>query len=210
MSTPRTTISRLGNRANYDFDAIASILDEALHIQVAYVESSEPRLVPTAHVRVGKFLYLHGSVKSHLIQQLADGREACLSVAIMDGLVLARSAMHHSVNYRSVVVHSRGEMVTEEKEKWKALAAFTEKLIPGRWDDIRQPDPGEMKATAVLRFSLDEAVAKIRLGPPSDAAPDLNLPIWGGVIPLRQHRGLPEADEHNQVELPAYLRNQAR
>lgn len=204
-TTPSLTPSRLPNRSSQEATLIADILDEALFVTVAYVADGRPMQLPTAHVRVGDRLYLHGSVKSHFIQQLADGREACISASLMDGLVLARSAMHHSINYRSVVAFGGGQLVEESTKKDEVLHLFTEKLLPGRWADIRPPSPGELTATAVIEFPLTHASAKVRNGPPSDALADRSLPVWGGIVPLTTHQGVPVPDEHNQVPLPAYL-----
>jgi nitroimidazol reductase NimA-like FMN-containing flavoprotein (pyridoxamine 5'-phosphate oxidase superfamily) len=163
-------------------------------------------VVPTLHARAGSALYLHGSAASRALRE-SDGVEICLTATLIDGLVLARAAMHHSANYRSAMVFGRGELVSDEAEKMTALEALVEKLIPGRWTDARQPTAKELRATAVLRLPLEEASAKIRSGPPLDDEEDMALPVWAGVVPTRTALGRPQPDPAlaAAVQVPAYL-----
>jgi nitroimidazol reductase NimA-like FMN-containing flavoprotein (pyridoxamine 5'-phosphate oxidase superfamily) len=153
-------------------------------------------VIPTGYARVGNTLYLHGSTASRMVRSLAEGVDVSVAVTLVDGLVLARSAFHHSINYRSVVVFGRARLVTDTGEKVAALRAFTNHVVPGRWDEVRAPTDQELKATAVLALGLDEASAKVRTGPPIDDEIDLSWPVWAGVVPLRLATGVPVADLH--------------
>ncbi|WKZ60208.1 MAG: pyridoxamine 5'-phosphate oxidase family protein [Cyclobacteriaceae bacterium] len=207
--TDRTTITRLPKRGSYDKATIYPILDEALYCTLAYVHNGEPFQIPTGHCRMGDKLYIHGSVGSFYLRELAEKKlPVCISVTLMDGIVLARSAFHHSVNYRSVVMFSKAEVVTDEKEIYQALEVFTNKMQPGRWNDIRQPNESEWRKTMVLAFPIEEASAKIRTGGPKDDEEDYALDIWAGVVPLQTTRLAPVADPVLKVgvELPEYLR----
>ncbi len=206
MQTTRTTPSRLAKRAHYDAETIHPILDEALFCTVSYAVDGQPMAIPTAFVRQGDKLYMHGSVGSHFIREIEKGGPVCISVMLTDGLVLAKSAFHHSVNYRSVVIFANAEKVTDETERMNALAMITDHLIPGRWDDLRPTTDSEMRKTTVLVFSLAEASAKIRTGGPNDDPEDAHLPTWSGVIPLQTVRltPVPREGEENAV-LPGYL-----
>lgn len=207
--TDRTTITRLPKRGSYDKATIYPILDEALYCTLAYVHHGEPFQIPTGHCRMGDKLYIHGSVGSFYLRELAEKKlPVCISVTLMDGIVLARSAFHHSVNYRSVVMFSKAEVVTDEKEIYQALEVFTNKMQPGRWNDIRQPNESEWKKTMVLAFPIEEASAKIRTGGPKDDEEDYMLDIWAGVVPLQTTRFAPVADPVLKagVKLPEYLK----
>lgn len=207
--TDRTTITRLPKRGSYDKETIYAILDEALFCTLAYVHNGEPFQIPTGFCRIDDKLYLHGSVGSFYMRELAEKKlPVCISVTLMDGIVLARSAFHHSVNYRSVVMFSKAEVVTDEKEIYQALEVFTNKIQPGRWNDIRQPNESEWRKTMVLAFPIEEASAKIRTGGPKDDEEDYALDIWAGVVPLQTTRLAPVADPVLKVgvELPEYLR----
>lgn len=206
--TERTEITRLPKRGVYDKDVIYNILDEALVCTVAYVNDGQPFQIPTGFCRIGDKLYLHGSVGSFYMRQLADKKlPVCISVTLLDGLVLARAAFHHSVNYRSVVLFSQAERVTDPDEQYKALEVFTNKMQPGRWDDVRQPNGAEWKATMVLSFNIEEASAKVRTGGPKDDEEDYDLPIWAGVVPLKTTRLAPIPDPllKAKIEVPSYL-----
>jgi nitroimidazol reductase NimA-like FMN-containing flavoprotein (pyridoxamine 5'-phosphate oxidase superfamily) len=181
-------------RAAYDREAIDAILDEALVAHVGFVQDGQPYVIPTLHARVGDVVYFHGSAASRTIRALAAGAPACLTVTLLDGVVLARSAVHHSVNFRSVVVLGGVSPVEGEDERRQALRMFTERLVPGRWDEVRAPTGKELRAVRVLAMRLDEASAKVRAGPPLDDAEDYALPVWAGVIPLRMTAGEPVAD----------------
>jgi nitroimidazol reductase NimA-like FMN-containing flavoprotein (pyridoxamine 5'-phosphate oxidase superfamily) len=180
----RTQVRRVPARAVYDRAAIDAILDEALLAHLAFALDGQPYAIPTLHARVGDVLYIHGSAASRAIRALSAGAPACLTVTLLDGLVLARSAFHHSVNYRSVVVLGRASPVEGPDERRAALRAFTERLVPGRWEEVRPPSDQELKGTRVLAMSLDETSAKVRSGPPVEEPEDYALPVWAGVIPL--------------------------
>ncbi|MFD2933121.1 pyridoxamine 5'-phosphate oxidase family protein [Spirosoma flavum] len=206
MQTARTTPSRLAKRAHYDANTIHPILDEALFCTVSYVTDGQPMAIPTAFARLGDKIYIHGSVGSHFIREIEKGGPVCISVMLTDGLVLAKSAFHHSANYRSVVIFANAQKVTDEAERMNALALITDHLIPGRWDDLRPTTDSEMRKTTVLAFSLAEASAKVRTGGPSDDPEDENLPTWSGIIPMQTVRLTPVSAENSQdTPLPNYL-----
>ncbi len=207
MPTPRTTPSRLAKRAHYDAATIHPILDEALFCTVSYVANGQPMAIPTAFARHNDRLYLHGSVGSHFIRQIEQGGPVCISVMLTDGLVLAKSAFHHSVNYRSVVIFALAEQVVDETEKMMALALITDHLVPGRWADLRPTTNSELRKTTVLAFSLAEASAKVRTGDPVDDPADAHLPTWSGVVPMQTVRltPVPRQGEENTA-LPDYLK----
>ena len=206
MQTARTTPSRLAKRAHYDEATIHPILDEALFCTVSFVMDGQPMAIPTAFARRGDKLYIHGSVGSHFIRAIEHGAPVCITIMLADGLVLAKSAFHHSVNYRSVVIFANAEKVTDELERVEALAFITDHLIPGRWDDLRPTTDSEMRKTTVLCFSLAEASAKVRTGGPNDDEEDVNLPTWAGVVPLQTVRQTPIPAAHSmEISLPDYL-----
>ncbi|GAB3723419.1 pyridoxamine 5'-phosphate oxidase family protein [Spirosoma lituiforme] len=206
MQTTRTTPSRLAKRAHYDAATINPILDEALFCVVSYSMDGQPMAIPTAFARKDDKLYIHGSVGSHFIRAIEHSNPVCISVMLTDGLVLAKSAFHHSVNYRSVTIFANAQKVTDEAERMEALALITDHLIPGRWADLRPTTDSEMRKTTVLVFSLAEASAKVRSGGPSDEPEDENLPTWAGVIPMQTVRLTPVAAETSvETELPNYL-----
>lgn len=207
--TDRTEITRLPKRGNYSEESIFEILDEALYVTLAYNDNNIPFQIPTGHCRIGNAVYVHGSVGAGYLRKILENDlTVCLSATLMDGVVLARSAFHHSVNYRSVVMFSKAQKVTDESELYHALEVFTNKMQPGRWNDIRKPDSGEWKATLVLKFEIKEASAKIRTGGPKDDDADYSLPIWAGVVPLKIQRGTPEPDSllNSSIPLPPYLK----
>ncbi|HTE34086.1 MAG TPA: pyridoxamine 5'-phosphate oxidase family protein [Chryseolinea sp.] len=206
--TDKTTITRLAKRGSYDKEMIHSILDEAFVCTIAFVQNNEPVQIPTGFCRVGDKLYVHGSVGSSYLRSLAENNlPVCISVTLVDGLVLARSAFHHSMNYRSVVLFSKAERVTDAQETYQALEVFTNKVQPGRWNDIRQPNSGEWKATLILSFTIEEVSAKVRTGGPKDDEEDYALDIWAGVVPLKLERKDPIPDELLKpgIALPNYL-----
>lgn len=207
--TENTRITRLPKRGVYDVAAIHSILDEALVCTVAYVNDGQPFQIPTGFVRVGNTVYIHGSVGAWYMRQIADGARVCVSATLIDGLVLARSAFHHSVNYRSVVFFSKGRKVTDQKELYQSLEVFTNKMCPGRWDDIRKPNETEWKGTMVIAFELEEASAKVRTGGPNDDEEDYDLSVWAGVQPLKITRQslIPDERRKKDVPVPPYLQN---
>jgi uncharacterized protein len=195
-ASERTRVRRVPARAVYESEAIEAILDEALIAHLGFLHDGQPYVIPTLHARVGDTVYFHGSAASRAIRALGAGAPACLTVTLLDGLVLARSAFHHSVNYRSVVVLGTATPVEGPSERLEALHAFTERLIPGRWEEVRPPNPKELKATRVLAMTLDETSAKIRTGPPVEEPEDYALGAWAGVIPLQTAAGAPIPDPH--------------
>lgn len=192
--TERNRVKRLPARASHERDTVHAILDAALVCHLGFVVDGQPFVIPTLHARIGDEVYVHGSSRSRTLEALASGVDVCLTVTLMDGLVLARSAFHHSVNYRSVTAFGRARPVAGDDEKTAALRAFTERLYPGRWDEVRPPNASELKATHVLALPLDEAVAKVRTGGPIDDADDMALPVWAGVVPLALAGGAPVVD----------------
>lgn len=207
--TEKTEITRLPKRGVYDKEAVYSILDEALYCTLAYVRDNQAFQIPTGFCRIEDKVYLHGSVGSFYMRELAEKKlPVCISVTLMDGLVLARSAFHHSMNYRSVVMFSTAEKVTDQDELYNALEVFTNKIQPGRWNDVRKPSAGEWKATMLLSFKIDEASAKVRVGHPKDDDEDYSLDVWAGVVPLKLEKKQPIPDEalKDGVPLPDYLK----
>jgi len=192
--TDRTRVRRLPERGTREWPAVAAILDEALVCHVGFVVDGAPVVIPTAHVRRGTTLYLHGAPSSRMLRIAAGGVEVCITATILDGLVLARSLFHHSLNYRSAVCFGRASEVTDLDEKEAALRCFAEHVLPGRAAEVRPPARGELMATRVLAVQLDEASAKVRGGPPKDDDEDLALPVWAGVLPVHLVLQPPVAD----------------
>jgi nitroimidazol reductase NimA-like FMN-containing flavoprotein (pyridoxamine 5'-phosphate oxidase superfamily) len=191
----RATIRRLPKRAVYERTQIDAILDEGLICHVGFVADGQPFVIPTGYVRVGSQVYFHGSAASRMLRTLTEGVDVCLTVTLLDGLVLARSAFHHSMNYRSVVILGQARLVTDPAEKWEALRSFTNHVARDRWEEVRPPNEQELKATSVLALPLDEASAKVRQGPPLDDEEDYGLPVWAGVAPVRARIGSLEPDD---------------
>src|SRR6202165_4026636 len=200
--TPRTTLKRLPQRGNYDRELINQILDEGFICHVGFAVDGQPFIIPTGYARVGDSLIIHGSQASRMLRTLAQGIEVCVTVTLIDGLVLARSVFNHSINYRSVVALGKATLVDEAEEKLAALRAFTEKILPGRWNDARQPNEKELKATSILRLPLSEVSAKMRTGDVQDDEPDYPLPVWAGVLPLRLTASAPIRDSRCDPDLP--------
>ena len=203
----RSRVVRVGDRGHYDAATLHAILDAGYVCHVAFLHDGQPMVIPTAYWREGDHLYIHGSTKSRMAMALAEGIPACVAVTLLDGLVLARSAFHHSMNYRSVVAIGVFEKIPDE-HKMAALKAFTERVAPGRWADIRPPNKQEMKGTMVLRLPLTEASAKIRSGPPKDDTEDMAITAWAGVLPFVQGFDAPVPDPRLAagVSFPDYLR----
>ncbi len=200
--TSRTTVRRLPKRGAYDRPTVYSILDEGFICHAAFVADGSPVVIPTGYGRDGDQLYLHGSAASRMLKTMAAGVDVCVAVTLVDGLVLARSAFHHSMNYRSVVVFGKAQLISEPEHKNRALRVIAEHITPGRWDEVRPPTLQELKATLVLALPLEEASAKVRTGPPIDDEEDYALPIWAGVLPLGLKAGAPLADERLTTALP--------
>ncbi|HKS09840.1 MAG TPA: pyridoxamine 5'-phosphate oxidase family protein [Pyrinomonadaceae bacterium] len=200
--TDRTKLKRLPKRGHFDRDTVNAILDEGFICHVGFVADGQPFVIPTGYARVDDKLYIHGSQASRMLRTLAGGLDACVTVTIVDGLVLARSAFHHSMNYRSVLVFGHATLVDEPQEKYAALLALSEHIVRGRWADVREPNEQELKQTTVLCLPLDEASAKIRTGPPLDDEEDYALPIWAGIVPLKLTAGEPIKDPRLSVEIP--------
>lgn len=210
--TRRTTLKRLPQRGSYDREVVHRILDEGFVCHVGFAVDGQPFVIPTGYARDGDTLYLHGSAASRMLRSLAGGIPVCVTVTLIDGLVLARSAFHHSINYRSVVILGVAEPVEDRQEKMAALKAFTEHVIPGRWDEVREPDEQELKGTSVLRLPLVEVSAKIRTGPPKDDEEDHAIPVWAGELPLRIVAGTPVPDPRLAVgiALPDHVARYSR
>jgi uncharacterized protein len=202
--------SRLAKRADYDPKTIYSILDEALFCTVSYVAEGKPFSIPTAFVRYGDKIYIHGSVGSHFIREIEKGIPVCISVTLMDALVVAKSAFHHSVNYRSVVIFASAEKIARPEDKKDAFEWLTNKMVPDSWNYLRPVKENEISKTIALAFSLHEASAKVRSGMPIDDEEDLNLPIWSGIVPLQTNRLNPTADSHSlHIPIPAHLKRKS-
>lgn len=200
-ASPRTTVRRLRERGRYDADTIEGILDEAVICHVGAVVDGSPVVLPTVHARLDRTLYLHGA-RANALLRAGDGAEVCVTATLVDGLVLARSAFHHSINYRSVVVFGRARAVSDPGEQRTALAALVDHVVPGRNDDVRPPSDAELRATLVLALPIDEASAKVRTGPPVDEPEDHDLPHWAGVLPLAVVPGPPEPDPQLRPGIP--------
>lgn len=208
----RTRVRRLPKRGAYDRESINAILDEAFICHVGFVMDGQPYVIPTAYGRVGDDLFIHGSAASRMLRELSKEVDVCVTVTLVDGLVLARSAFHHSINYRSVVILGNATLVTETDEKGRALEAITEHIVHDRWPEVRWPNELELKATSVLKLPINEASAKVRTGPPIDDEEDYEMTVWAGVVPLALTYGPPIADDRLAagVRVPDYVVNQNR
>jgi nitroimidazol reductase NimA-like FMN-containing flavoprotein (pyridoxamine 5'-phosphate oxidase superfamily) len=194
IPTQRTKVRRLSKRAVYDKAQVHAILDEGFLCHVGFVQDGQPFVIPTLYARSGETLYMHGSGASRMLKTLAQGVDVCVTVTLVDAYVLARSAFHHSMNYRSVTVLGQARLVADETEKLAALRVITDHIVPQRWDEVRGPNELEMKQTIVLALALEEVSAKVRAGPPADDDEDYALPIWAGVVPVRTQLGEPTGD----------------
>ena len=210
--TERTKVRRLPDRGKYDSESVYGILDEAFICHVGFVVEGQPYVIPTGFARVNDTLYIHGWAASRMLRTLADGVQVCVTVTLIDGIVMARSGFHSSMNYRSVVILGRAMLVEERDEKLAALAAFSEQVMPGRWKDLRETTDAELKGTLVLTLPLKEVSAKVRTGPPKDDEADYALPLWAGVLPLKLTAGTPIDDPRlpEGIEAPDYARNYKR
>ena len=210
--TDRTQVKRLPKRGHYERETVCSILDTAFVCHVGFSVDGQPFVIPTNFGRSGDTLYLHGSAASRMLKTLGGGVPVCVTVTHVDGLVLARSAFHHSVNYRSVVILGKAQLVEDPAEKMEALRIFTEHVMKGRWSDVRIPTEQELKATIVLSLPLEEVSAKVRTGGPIDDEADYALPVWAGVLPLETvaKAPLPDAQRKNDPPIPEYLKGYKR
>src|SRR5258707_3716212 len=210
--TARTTLKRLPQRGAFDHESINQILDEGFICHVGFAVDGQPFVIPSGYARVDETLCIHRSEASRMLRTLGQGIDVCLTVTLIDGLVLARSAFHHSMNYRFVVVFGRATVVDEREEKLAALLALSEHMISGRWDDVREPSEHELQQTTVLSLPLAEASAKVRTGPPLDDEEDYDLPVWAGVIPLRLVANAPVPDPRlpPQIDPPPYALDYSR
>jgi nitroimidazol reductase NimA-like FMN-containing flavoprotein (pyridoxamine 5'-phosphate oxidase superfamily) len=211
LLTPRTTLARHPERGTHERETIHQILDEGFVCHVGFVADGQPYVIPTGYGRAGDTVYLHGSAASRMLRNLEKGIDLCLTVTLLDGLVMARCAFSHSMNYRSVVILGKATLVEEQEEKTAALQAISEQIVPGRWAEVRKPTEQELKATSVLKLSLAEASAKIRTGGPKDTKEDLGFPVWAGILPLSLIAGTPVEDPASMVhEVPQYLAKYSR
>jgi uncharacterized protein len=210
--TERTILKRLPRRGVYNRELVYRILDEGFICHVGFAVDNRPVVIPTGYARVNDQLFIHGSQASRMLRTLADGIDVCVTVTLLDGLVLARSAFNHSMNYRSVVIFGRAAMVEDREARLAALHAFSEHVIRGRWEEVRGPTEQELKATTVLSLTLEEVSAKVRTGPPVDDEEDYELPVWAGVIPLRLVAGQPVPDPRlsKAIETPQSVRQYKR
>ncbi|MEW6324440.1 MAG: pyridoxamine 5'-phosphate oxidase family protein [Nitrospirota bacterium] len=201
--TERNQVKRKPDRGRYDKATIYPIIDEALICHVGFVLDSQPYVIPTIHARQGDRILLHGAKGSRMLKFIQTGGPVCITITVLDGLVLARSVFHHSLNYRSVVLFGRGELIEGQEEKLAAMEVVTEHLIRGRWQEARRPTLQELDATAVVAVPIESASAKIRTGPPIDDEQDYDLPVWAGVVPIRQAVGEPASDPRLKEGIPA-------
>jgi len=200
----RTRVTRLPKRAVYDKAQVHAILDEGFFCHVGFAVEQQPYVIPTGYVRADEKLYIHGSAASRMLRTLDRGIQVCVTVTLVDGLVLARSSFHHSINYRSVVVLGTAWLVLDRDEKIDALRRFTNHIVPGRWDEARVPTDQELKATSVLVLHMEEVSAKMRSGPPIDDEEDYEIPIWAGVVPVHMRAGDPVPDDRISPEAPSF------
>jgi len=212
MPTARTRVVRQADRGVYDREAVYQILDEGLICHIGFVVDGQPFVIPTSYGRKGASLYVHGSAASRMLRRLKEGVPVCITVTLLDGLVLARSAFNHSMNYRSVVILGKAIPVDDPEEKRAAMRVLAEHILPGRWDDARQPNERELKATSVLRVPIEEFSAKVRSGPPIDDRGDYSFPTWAGVLPLEMKWGAAIDDPHLEpgTVVPRYVENYSR
>ena len=212
MPTARTRVVREPERGVYDRETVYRILDEGFLCHVGFAIDGQPFVIPTSYGRKDANLYIHGSAASRMLRQMKEGVAVCVTVTLLDGLVLARSIFNHSMNYRSVIIIGKASLVDEPEEKLAALRTLSEHILPGRWDDVRQPNERELKATSVLQLAIEEFSAKVRSGPPVDDAEDMAFPTWAGVLPLEINAGTPIDDPNLNASraVPDYLKNHSR
>ena len=212
IPTARTRVVREPHRAVYDRETVYRILDEGFLCHIGFALEGQPYVIPTSYGRKDANLYIHGSAASRMLRNLKEGMPMCLTVTVLDGLVLARSVFNHSMNYRSVVILGKATLIADPEEKLEALRSLSEHIIPGRWADARQPNERELKQTSVLRLPIEEFSAKVRTGPPIDDEEDYSFPTWAGVVPLEMKPGEPIADSRLQPlrDIPIYVGKYSR
>ena len=210
--TTRTRVVREPHRGVYDREEVYRILDEGFLCHVGFAVDGQPFVIPTSFGRKDANLYIHGSAASRMLRQMKEGVPVCITVTLLDGLVLARSVFNHTMNYRSVVILGKATLVDDPKEKLEGLKVLSDHILPGRWDDSRQPNEQELKATSLLRVPIEEFSAKVRTGPPIDDAEDMNFPTWAGVVPIELTAGTPVDDQQLDpgIGVPAYIRPYSR
>ena len=200
--TSRTKVRRLAKRGAYEKAVVHSILDEGLICHVGFAVEGQPYVIPTLYARSDERLYLHGSAVSRMLKTLSEGVDVCVTVTLVDAYVLARSAFHHSMNYRSVVALGRAQLVTDDAERLAALRILTNHIVPNRWEEVREPNELEMRQTAVLTLPLEEVSAKVRAGNPNDDEEDYALPVWAGIVPISTQVGQPTGDGRVRPDAP--------
>jgi nitroimidazol reductase NimA-like FMN-containing flavoprotein (pyridoxamine 5'-phosphate oxidase superfamily) len=205
--TPRNKVKRLAERGNYDKDTIYPIVDEAFICHVGFVQDGQPFVIPTIHARHEDTIFFHGAKASRLLKHIEAGNPLCVTITLLDGLVMARSVFHHSMNYRAAVLYGCGQVIKDQAEKLAALHIISEAVMPGRWDDARQPTRKELNATTVVAMPIESASAKTRSGPPGDDDEDYALPVWAGIVPIRQLIETPVNDPllNKDIGLPDYI-----
>ena len=205
-------VKRVSERAAYDRETIYRIVDDALVCHVGFVQAGQPFVIPTIHARDGDRLILHGAASSRMLKHISERKDICVTITFVDGLVLARSVFHHSMNYRSAILFGTGRLIEDEEEKWRGFKVLTDHIMPGRWEDARQPNRKELKATSLVAMDIETASAKIRTGPPIDDEEDYELPIWAGVLPIRRTILPPIADDklNKSIVLPEYIEGYPR
>jgi nitroimidazol reductase NimA-like FMN-containing flavoprotein (pyridoxamine 5'-phosphate oxidase superfamily) len=207
----RNRVKRISNKSDYSKETVHAIIDEALFCHLGIIHDGKPVVIPTIHARMGDQIVFHGSNASRLLK-ISNNNEICVTITLLDGLVMARSLFNSSMNYRSAVIFGKGEIIKDHNERMAAFKSITDHIAPGRWDDARQPNNSELKQTSVVRMPIDEASAKISMGPPDDEDEDYALDYWAGVIPINQTYGEPESDPILQegITIPGYLKNYCR
>ena len=207
----RNRVKRISNKSDYSKETVHAIIDEALFCHLGIIHNGKPVVIPTIHARMGDHIVFHGSNASRLLK-ISNNNEICVTITLLDGLVMARSLFNSSMNYRSAVIFGKGEIIKDHNERMAAFKSITDHIAPGRWDDARQPNNSELKQTSVVRMPIDEASAKISVGPPDDEDEDYALDYWAGVIPINQTYGEPESDPILQegITIPIYLKNYCR
>ena len=207
----RNRVKRISNKSDYSKETVHAIIDEALFCHLGIIHDGKPVVIPTIHARMGDHIVFHGSNASRLLK-ISNNNEICVTITLLDGLVMARSLFNSSMNYRSAVIFGKGEIIKDHNERMAAFKSITDHIAPGRWDDARQPNNSELKQTSVVRMPIDEASTKISVGPPDDEDEDYALDYWAGVIPINQTYGEPESDPILQegITIPDYLKNYCR